>query len=250
LDKKHEDLVKEALEKAKLEEEMEQQASEFANEDADELEATAQALKATLEGDVEDSLEEEDLAATDGVASEEEAEAVMAEEGDETVAEEVAEEHPSKKGHFGKKKKDKKDEMIEDLTDKLKRSMAEFENYRKRTEKEKASMYQVGAREVVEKLLPVVDNIERGLAAVTEDHKQDPFVLGMEMIYKDLMTTLEGLGVTPIEAVGANFDPNLHNAVMHEENEEVGENTVVEEFQKGYMHKDTVVRHSMVKVAN
>lgn len=147
-------------------------------------------------------------------------------------------------------KKDKKDEKIEDLTDRLQRSMAEFDNYRKRTEKEKASMYMVGAKEVVEKILPVVDNFERALESTTEEQEADPFVEGMEKIYKHFCKTLEDMGVTPIEAVGKEFDPNLHNAVMHVEDEEAGDNIIVEEFQKGYLYKEFVVRHSMVKVAN
>ena len=159
-------------------------------------------------------------------------------------------EETKEKKLFGKKKKDKKDEKIEELTDRVKRQMAEFENFRKRTEKEKAGMYAVGAKDVIEKILPVVDNFERGLDAVKEEDKEDPFVQGMEKVYKHLLTTLEGIEVKPIEAVGQPFDPNFHNAVMHVEDEEVGENIVVEEFQKGYTYKDFVVRHSMVKVAN
>ena len=151
---------------------------------------------------------------------------------------------------FKKKKKDKKDEKIEELTDRLTRQMAEFDNFRKRTDREKSQMYEVGAKDVIDKILPVVDNFERGLGAVTEEEKEDPFVKGMEQIYKQLMTTLEGIGVKPIEAVGNEFDPDFHNAVMHVEDEEVGENIIVEEFQKGYMYRDSVVRHSIVKVAN
>ena len=157
-------------------------------------------------------------------------------------------EETKEKKLFGKKKKDKKDEKIEELTDRVKRQMAEFENFRKRTEKEKAGMYAVGAKDVIEKILPVVDNFERGLD-VAED-KEDPFVQGMEKIYKQMMTVLEEAGVKPIEAVGQEFDPNLHNAVMHVEDEEFGENIIAEEFQKGYTYRDSVVRHSMVKVAN
>ena len=155
-----------------------------------------------------------------------------------------------KKGFFGKKKekKDKKDEQIAELTDKLKRQLAEFENFRNRTDKEKSQMYAVGAKDVIEKILPVVDNFERGLD-VAED-KEDPFVQGMEKIYKQMMTVLEEAGVKAIEAVGQEFDPNLHNAVMHVEDEEFGENIIAEEFQKGYTYRDSVVRHSMVKVAN
>ena len=128
--------------------------------------------------------------------------------------------------------------------------MAEFDNFRKRTEKEKTAMYEIGAKEVVEKILPVVDNFERGLAAVPEDKKDDSFVAGMEMIYKQIMTSLEEIGVKPIEAVGKEFNPDFHNAVMHIEDEELGENIVAEEFQKGYTYRESVVRHSMVKVAN
>ena len=145
-------------------------------------------------------------------------------------------------------KKDPKDAQIEELQDRLKRQMAEFENFRKRTEKEKAGMYAVGAKDVIEKILPVVDNFERGLD-VAEDN-EDPFVQGMEKIYKQFLNALDGMGVKAIEAVGNEFNPDFHNAVMHVEDETVGENIVVEEFQKGYMYKDSVVRHSMVKVAN
>ena len=157
-----------------------------------------------------------------------------------------------KKGFFGKKKenKDKKDEQIAELTDKLKRQLAEFENFRNRTDKEKSQMYAVGAKDVIEKILPVIDNFERGLKSIPEDQKGGPVASGMEMIYKQLITVLSDLGVTPIEAVGQEFDPNLHNAVMHAEDEGLGENIVAEEFQKGYKYKDTVLRHSMVKVAN
>ena len=187
--------------------------------------------------------------------TEEETDTEMAQEETENTEETDAptEEQPAegkiKTSFFGKKKKekDKKDQQIEELTDRLKRNMAEFDNFRKRTEKEKASMYIIGAREIVEKILPVVDNFERGLAQAPEE---DAFAEGIRMIYKQLMTTLEELGVKQIEAVGKEFDPDFHNAVMHVEDEEAGENIVVEEFQKGYTYKDFVVRHSMVKVAN
>ena len=169
-------------------------------------------------------------------------------EEDTEEAEDTAEKKPGKK-LFGKKK-DKKDEKIEELTDKLTRQMAEFDNFRKRTEKEKSQMYEVGAKDIIEKILPVVDNFERGLDAVKEEEKEDPFVQGMEKVYKHLLTTLEGIDVKPIEAVGQQFDPNFHNAVMHVEDENFGENVVAEEFQKGYTYRDSVVRHSMVKVAN
>ena len=169
-------------------------------------------------------------------------------EEDTEEAEDTAEKKPGKK-LFGKKK-DKKDEKIEELTDKLTRQMAEFDNFRKRTEKEKSQMYEVGAKDIIEKILPVVDNFERGLDAVKEEEKEDPFVQGMEKVYKHLLTTLEGIDVKPIEAVGQQFDPNFHNAVMHVEDENFGENVVAEEFQKGYTYRDSVVRHSRVKVAN
>ena len=204
-----------------------------------------------------------DIPVTDG--SEEEAadtaQAAEEEASDDTAAPEETEQQPeeaesqkepetkTKTSFFGKKKKekDKFEQQIEDLTDRLKRSMAEFDNYRKRTEKEKSSMYIIGAKDIVEKMLPIVDNFERGLAQAPED---DPFAEGMKMIYKQMMTAFDEMGVKPIEAVGKDFDPNLHNAVMHVEDESVGENIVVEEFQKGYTYKDLVVRHSMVKVAN
>ena len=166
-------------------------------------------------------------------------------------AEETAKDTEKKSGKklFGKKK-DKKDEKIEELTDKLTRQMAEFDNFRKRTEKEKSQMYEVGAKDIIEKILPVVDNFERGLDAVPEEKKEDPFIQGMEKVYKQFMTVLESVEVKPIEALGNQFDPNFHNAVMHVEDENFGENEVAEEFQKGYMYRDSVVRHSMVKVAN
>ena len=204
-----------------------------------------------------------DIPVTDG--SEEEAadtaQAAEEEASDDTAAPEETEQQPeeaesqkepetkTKTSFFGKKKKekDKFEQQIEDLTDRLKRSMAEFDNYRKRTEKEKSSMYIIGAKDIVEKMLPIVDNFERGLAQAPED---DPFAEGMKMIYKQMMTAFDEMGVKPIEAVGKDFDPNLHNAVMQVEDESVGENIVVEEFQKGYTYKDFVVRHSMVKVAN
>ena len=170
-----------------------------------------------------------------------------AEKPQKDTPEEDVKEGKSKTSFFGKKKKDKLEQQVEDLTDRLKRSMAEFDNYRKRTEKEKSSMYIIGAREIIEKILPVVDNFERGLAQAPEG---DAFADGMQMIYKQLLTTLEGLGVEAIEAVGKEFNPDFHNAVMHVEDENAGENMVVEELQKGYTYKGFVVRHSMVKVAN
>ncbi|HJA32399.1 MAG TPA: nucleotide exchange factor GrpE [Candidatus Eisenbergiella pullicola] len=156
-----------------------------------------------------------------------------------------------KKGFFSKKK-DKKEEaykeQIAELQDKVMRQMAEFENFRKRTEKEKSAMFETGAKSVIEKILPVVDNFERGLAMVPEEKKDEPFVEGMTKIYRQLLTELENLGVTPIEAVGQEFDPELHNAVMQVENEELESGTVAQELQKGYKYRDSVVRHSMVAV--
>lgn len=155
-----------------------------------------------------------------------------------------------KKGPFKKreKKKDKRDERIEELTDQVKRQMAEFENFRKRTEKEKTQMFEVGAKSIIEKILPVVDNFERGLAAVPEEQKNDAFVDGMDKIYKQMMTVFAELDVAPIEAVGKEFDPEFHNAVMQVESEEYESGVVAQELQKGYTYRDSVVRHSMVAV--
>ena len=203
----------------------------------------ADAVEETAEAVTEETVEE-----TVEVENNEEAE-----ETAEDVAEtEEGEEASEKKGFFKKKeKKDKKDEKIEELNDRLMRQMAEFDNFRKRSEREKSQMFDFGAKDIVEKILPVIDNMERGLATVTpEVLETDAFAQGMEKVYKHFMTVLEGAGVKPIEAVGNEFNPDFHNAVMHVEDEEVGENIVVEEFQKGYMYKESVVRHSMVKVAN
>ena len=206
-----------------------------------------QELEKELDENVETAEEVvEETVETEETADEAVEETVEAEETDEN------EETTEKKGFFGKKKdkKDKKDLKIEELEDKEKRQLAEFENFRNRTEKEKSRMYEFGARDVIEKMLPVVDNFERGLAAIPEEEKGGPVASGMEMIYKQMMTTLEGLGVTPIDALNKPFDPNFHNAVMHVEDEEIEESTVVEEFQRGYIYKDHVIRYSMVKVAN
>ena len=193
-------------------------------------------------------------------AAEEQAEEVVEEavedeieitDSEEVESDETEVEEENGKKRFGRKpKKDKKDEKIEELTDKLTRQMAEFDNFRKRTEKEKSAMYEIGAKDIIEKILPIVDNFERAFQTVAEEDKEDAFVTGMEMIYKQILTTLEGVGVKPIDAVGQEFNPDLHNAVMHVEDEEVGENIIVEEFQKGYTYRDSVVRYSMVKVAN
>lgn len=187
------------------------------------------------------------------------------EEGDETCAGAESETADASEGADGKgkswaekraakkqEKKDKKEEaykeQIDQLEDKVKRQLAEFENFRNRTEKEKAAMFETGAKSVIEKMLPVIDNFERGLATVPEEQKEDPFVDGMNRIYKQLLTELENIGVKPIEAVGCEFDPNLHNAVMQVESEEYESGVVAQELQKGYMYRDTVVRHSMVAV--
>ena len=212
-------------------------------------EAVEEAKKAAEEQDtVQEEVTEDTVAAEKETPEETDGEA-QAEEASEETAEESSEK--GAKGLFKRKpKKDKKDEQIEELKDKLTRQMAEFDNFRKRTEKEKSAMYEIGAKDIIEKILPVVDNFERGLGAVTEEQREDSFVAGMEMIYKQIMTTLDTVGVKAIEAVGNEFNPDFHNAVMHIEDEEVGENIIVEEFQKGYTYRDTVVRHSMVKVAN
>lgn len=175
-----------------------------------------------------------------------------AEEVTEEVMEEAVEadgDDKTKKSFF-KKKKDKKDEQIEELNDRLMRNLAEFENYRKRTEKEKSMMFEMGAKDIIEKVLPVIDNFERGLNTISDEEREGAFAKGIEAIYKQLLQTLESAGVKQIDALGKEFDPNFHNAVMHEDNDEVGENIIVEEFQKGYIYRETVVRHSMVKVAN
>ena len=201
-----------------------------------------EAMESSTEENASETKEDENVTSTEETAE-------TAENAD-AEASEADSEDPDKKKSFFKKKKDKKDEQIEELTDKVKRQMAEFDNFRKRTEKEKSQMHDMGAKTIVEKILPVIDNFERGLAAVPEDNKEDAFVVGMDKIYRQMLTVLEEAGVKPIEAVGAEFDPNFHNAVMHVEDETLGENVVAEELQKGYMYRDTVVRHSMVKVAN
>ena len=175
-----------------------------------------------------------------------EAEAVKEKEASSEDAQ-APEGEKEKKGFFSKKK-DKKDEQIEELTDRLKRTKAEFDNFRKRTEKEKAQMFEVGAKSIIEKILPVIDNFERGLASIPEEEAGSAFADGMNMIYKQLMNELEQAGVAPIEAVGEEFDPEYHNAVMQVENDELESGTVAQELQKGYTYRDSVVRHSMVAV--
>ena len=198
-------------------------------------EAAAQADAAEAEEVIDDTQETEESAASEMEDKQEDSE----EQDDQ-----------KKRSLFGKKKKDKRDVQIEELTDRVQRQMAEFDNFRKRSEKEKAAMYEVGAKSVIEKILPTIDNFERGFAGLTEEQKEDAFVQGMEKVYRQMLTTLESIGVTPIEALGKEFDPNFHNAVMHVEDDEAGENIIVEEFQKGYLYRDSIVRHSMVKVAN
>ncbi|MEE1314290.1 MAG: nucleotide exchange factor GrpE [Faecalimonas sp.] len=202
------------------------------------LEKKEEVVEEILEETVEDAAEE--------TLEETAEEAVEADEMEDS--EDVTKE--KKKAFSRKPKKDPKDEKIAELTDRVTRQMAEFDNFRKRTEKEKSAMYEIGAKDIIEKLLPIVDNFERGFAMVAEEDKEDSFVTGMEMVYKQILTMFETVGVKPIEAVGVEFNPDLHNAVMHVEDENVGENIIVEEFQKGYTYRDSVVRYSMVKVAN
>lgn len=193
----------------------------------------------------------EEEAAENQQGSEENSAAADKSEEDNTKeeAEESEEAQNSKKGLFKKKeKKNKQEEKIAELTDRVQRQMAEFDNFRKRTEKEKAQMFEVGAKSIIEKILPVVDNFERGLSAVPEEAKGDPFVEGMDKIYKQLMTELESLEVKPIEAVGTEFNPEFHNAVMQVESDEFESGVVAQELQKGYMYRESVVRHSMVAV--
>lgn len=205
-----------------------------------------------------DKVVEETVDTEETQAAEESAEETKAEDAAETEnaqdTEATSEETDTKEkkdGIFGKKKKkDKKDEQIEDLNDRLRRQMAEFDNFRKRSEKEKSQMFDMGAKSIIEKVLPVVDNFERGLAAVPEEQKDDAFVTGMDKVYKQMMTEFDSIGVKPIEAVGQEFNPDLHNAVMQVESEEFEPGIVAQELQKGYMYKDTVVRHSMVAVVS
>ena len=228
-----EDMVKEAVEEAKAK--------------AAEVDESQTGQEETAEQDTAESKNAETDSQSDAENSGSDREQTEEDEPGSEAQDSKAE----KKKLFGKKnKKDKKDEKIDELTDRLTRQMAEFDNFRKRTEKEKSQMYEIGAKDIIEKILPIVDNFERGLSSMPEEEKATPFAEGMEKIYKQLMTTLEGIGVKPIEAVGQEFNPDFHNAVMHVEDEELGENIIAEEFQKGYMYRDSVVRHSMVKVAN
>ena len=195
----------------------------------------------TVEAEVEETTEAEETV--------EETEVEDTEEAEEESSEEAAEKKEKKKGFFNRDKKDKKDEKIEELNDRLMRQMAEFDNFRKRTEKEKSQMYTVGAADIIEKLLPVVDNFERGLTAMTEEEKDTAFAQGVEMVYKQLMTTLSDLGVSPIEAVGVEFNSDFHNAVMQAPSEEYESGVVMQELQRGYVYKEKVIRYSMVIVA-
>lgn len=247
-----EEMVREALEEAKAK----------AAEETEGLEEFPEDVKTGLEDETQENdgpLGKAPETCDDGQQCEDSQECDDTRDSQECQAEEEAgqdlrdngEKTGKEKKKFGRKiKKDKKDEKIEELTDRLTRQMAEFDNFRKRTDKEKNQMYEIGAKDIIDKILPVVDNFERGLGAVPVEEKTNPFAEGMEKIYKQLMTTLEEVGVKPIEAVGSEFNPDFHNAVMHVEDEELGENTIAEEFQKGYTYRDSVVRHSMVKVAN
>jgi len=193
------------------------------------------------------------------VSSEEEDKQTQETAETEKEAVEETQQEEAKAGSGKKKKKSakvlemelkKSEEKAAELTDKYQRLMAEFENARKRNAKEQTRMYDVGAKEVLQKLLPVVDNFERGLDALSQEEKEEPFAQGVEKIYQQLMTVFGELGVKAMDAAGKEFNPDFHNAVMHVEDEEMGENLVVEEFQKGYMYKESVLRHSMVKVVN
>ena len=229
-----EDIKKETIDN----ETAENKAEEIEIEGADE--ESTQAAEEAKDTDMNET-ESDDDASTD-------AEAKADEKADDKSDEKADDKSDEKKGLFKKKKKDKKDEQIEELNDRLKRQMAEFENFRKRSEKEKSQMFDMGAKTIVEKILPVIDNFERGLAAVPDDKKDDPFITGMDKVYKQMLTELDAAGVKPIECVGQEFDPDFHNAVMQVENDELESGTVAQELQKGYMYKDSVVRHSMVSV--
>lgn len=211
------------------------------------------------DANLEDIVETADVNSEETVADSDNIEAndeqnVELEDDNAVEAEEDKDTAKSEKSFFKKKekkeKKDAKDLKIEELNDRLIRNMAEFDNFRKRSEKEKAQMFEIGAKNIIEKVLPVIDNFERGLGTLSEEEKESAFAQGIEKIYKQMVTSLEEAGLAEIEAVGKEFDPNFHNAVMHAEDEELGENIVSEVFQKGYTYKNAVVRHSMVKVVN
>lgn len=213
-----------------------------------------------LKKDVGDNLDTEEVlqdaedaqAAADTEGSEETAEPIAGNEGAEEgeAAESKADKKAAKKKLKADKKQDALKEKVEELEDRVKRQMAEFDNFRKRTEKEKTAMFETGAKSVIEKILPVVDNFERGLATVPEEEKNSPFAEGMEMIYKQLISELEKMEVKPIPAVGEEFNPEFHNAVMQVESEEYESGVIAQELQKGYTYRDSVVRHSMVAVVS
>ncbi len=220
---------------------LEQQVKEATGEET--VDCASEVTEETVSG--ENNSEE---AASEGNEAEATAEN---EEAVEERSEEAEEATTEKKGFFKKKEKvDKKDEEIALLKDKNLRQMAEFENFRRRTEAEKAMMFDMGAKNIVEKILPVIDNFERGLATLSEEEKAAPFAQGIEKVYKQMLTELQNAGVKEMDCLNKEFNPDLHNAVMHVEDESLGENIVVEVYQKGYMYKDTVVRHAMVKTAN
>ena len=200
------------------------------------------------EENVEESLQNSETDSAAQEATEAQTEADTGEQSCEDGSKDT--EKRKKKDKKDRNKPDKRDEEIADLKDKLLRQQAEFVNFRNRTDKEKSQMFEVGAKSMLEKILPVVDNFERGLAMLSEEQKQEPFAQGMEKTYRQMMTALEAAGVKQIEAVGQPFNPDFHNAVMHVDDDSVGENIVVEDFQKGYMYHDSVLRFSMVKVAN
>ena len=220
--------------------------------DADMTQDAQDAAEQTAENDVTEDGRDAAETAQDGEADAGTAQDAQPEEtGEDGNAQDGGDEPKEKKGFFSRKKDKKEDTLktqIAELQDRVMRQMAEFENFRKRTDKEKSAMYETGARSVIEKILPVVDNFERGLAMVPEEQRSEPFVDGMTKIYKQFLKELENLGVKPIEAVGKPFDPDLHNAVMQVENDELESGTVAQELQKGYMYRDTVVRHSLVAV--
>lgn len=242
-----------------MEEQKKEDGQEMENKNPTEQEAASQAqaedTEVTDQEVTQDSTESqsetesEDGAESEDAQTESDTDSTDADHAEEGEA--AKQSGTEKKGFFKKnKKKDKKDEKIEELTDQVKRQMAEFDNFRKRTEKEKSQMYEIGAKSIIEKVLPIVDNFERGLAAVPEENKDDAFVDGMNKIYKQMLAMLEEVDVKPIEAVGKEFDPNLHNAVMQTESDEYESGIVAQELQKGYMYRDSVVRHSMVAVVS
>ena len=223
-----------------------------AEESEEEAEESAEEAGEEPKGEEEAETEEPKTESDETEKSDETSENVPRDAEDGTEPEDDAPKS-EKKSLFGKKKekRDKKDDKIDELTDLLKRNMAEFDNFRKRTEKEKSAMYEIGARSVIEKLLPIVDNFERGLATKSEEEKEeDSFTNGMDLVYKQILKLFEDLGVEAIETEGQTFDPNFHNAVMHIDDENLGENVIAQEFQKGYTYRGTVIRHSMVQVAN